>query len=453
MKSTCDCHESWQPLRNPSPHNASILSAAESTLHTDISTARVAFESSLVDAFAYSKDSKIYDYIRSFSKSGGIPSVLQYQSQTLTGKANVFNDFFHFVFNSSCTDVALTDLPFPATSLCSISITMEDTFAVLATLDPSKAMGGDGIPPIVLQQCAAAFVEPVHHLFSQCLSQSYLPIEWRTHNITPIPKSKDHSPISSYRPISLLSCLSKALERLAFDKISDFVFENVISQSQFGFVRNRSTLQQLLKYVDFLHSSLDNCQQVDSIYLNISKAFHSVSHGKVLAKLWSSSLTGSLWRFFKCYLTDRKQRVIVDGEVSRWLPVTSGVPQGSILGPLLFIIYINDLPSILKSSTPYLFANDTKCCSRVLSLNDAVFLQADLDNLSEWCQENDLSFNTSKSIQTDLLLASVEAPPYKGHLPSGADSTGGVPNTFSTISNLTTNLDSFLLTSSSHVHV
>ena len=157
---------------NPSPHNASILSAAESTLHTDISTARVAFESLLVDTFAYSKDSKIYDYIRIFSKSGGIPSVLQYQSQTLTAatdKANAFNDFFHSVFNSSCMDVALTDLPFPATSLCSISITMEDTFAVLATLDPSKAMGGDGIPPIVLQQCAAALVEPVHHLFSHAV--------------------------------------------------------------------------------------------------------------------------------------------------------------------------------------------------------------------------------------------------------------------------------------------
>ena len=161
-------------------------------------------------------------------------------------------------------------------------------------------------------------------------------------------------------------------------------------------MRNRSTLQQLLKYVDFLHSSLDNCQQVDSIYLDIRKSFDSVSHGKVLAKLWSSGLTGCLWRF-KCYITDRKQRVIVDGEVSSWLPVTSGVPQGSILGPLLFIIYINDLPSILKSSTPYLFADDTKCCSRVLSLNDAVFLQADLDSLNEWCQDNDLSFNASKS--------------------------------------------------------
>jgi hypothetical protein len=223
-------------------------------------------------------------------------------------------------------------------------------------------MGGDGIPPIVLQRCAVALTEPVHHLFSQCLSQSYLPKDWRTHNVIPIPKSTDKSSVSSYRPISLLSC--KALERLVFDKISGFVFENIISPCQFGFVCNRSTLQQLLQYVHFLHSSLDNHLQVDSIYLDIQKAFDSVSH---LAKLWSSSLTGSLWCFFKCYLTDRKQRVRVDGEVSRWLPVTSGVPQGSILGPLIFIIYINDLPPSVRFSTPYLFADDTKCLTASVS--------------------------------------------------------------------------------------
>ena len=135
----------------------------------------------------------------------------------------------------------------------------------------------------------------------------------------------------------------------------------------------------------------------DSIYLDIRKAFDSVSHSKVLGKLWTCHLTGSLWHFFKCYLTDRKQRVIVDGEVSRWLPVTSGVPQGSILGPLLFIIYINDLPTALYFSVSYLFADDTKCCKAIMSLNDATSLQADLDNLSEWCQENDMSFNATKS--------------------------------------------------------
>ena len=327
-------------------------------------------------------------------------AVLQYQSKSLTSaidKANALNDFFHSVFNSWWTDVAVADLPHPDNSLCSVSITEEDIYVVLSSLNPTKAMGGDGIPPVVLQRCAVALIEPVHLLFSQCLSQSYLPREWCNHNSTPIPKSKDKSSVFNYYPISLLSCISKALERLVFDKISDFVFQNCISQCQFGFARNRSTLQQLLQYLDFLHTSFDNSQQVDSIYLDIRNAFDSVSHSKVLAKLCTCGLTGSLWHFFKCYLTDRKQHVVVDGEVSHWLSVTSGVLRGSILGPLLFIIYINDLPTALNFSVPYLFVDDTKCCKAIMSLNDTMSLQANLDNLSEWCQENDLSFNATKS--------------------------------------------------------
>ena len=114
-------------------------------------------------------------------------------------------------------------------------------------------------------------------------------------------------------------------------------------------------------------------------------------------KLWSSGLVGSIWKFFKAYLTDRQQCVMVNGQASEWLPVTSGVPQGSILGPLLFIIYINDLPSTITSSSPYLYADDTKICKRILSSQDTFLLQSDLDHLSQWCLDNDMSFNISKS--------------------------------------------------------
>ena len=145
-------------------------------------------------------------------------------------------------------------------------------------------MGGDGIPPIILKSAAAALAEPVHHLFSLCLSKSYLPAEWRCHHITPIHKSGDRSFISNYRPISLLCCISKIL----FDKSYDFIIESSISDSQFGFVRNRSTLHQLLLYSEFLYGAHDCRQQVDYmyVYLDISKAFDSVSHAKLLSRLW-----------------------------------------------------------------------------------------------------------------------------------------------------------------------
>ena len=166
-------------------------------------------------------------------------------------------------------------------------------------------MGRDGISSAILQCCAVTLVEPVHHLLSQCLSQSYLPKEWHNHYIIRIPKSKDRPSVTNYHPISFLCCLSKVLERLVFDKASDFIFQNCISQCQFGFVSNRYTLKQLLLYQDFLYTSFTKRQKVDSIYLDIRKASDSVPHSKALTKLLTSGITGNLWNFFKCYLTDR----------------------------------------------------------------------------------------------------------------------------------------------------
>ena len=127
-------------------------------------------------------------------------------------------------------------------------------------------MGGDCIPPVILKYAATALAEPIHYLFSLCLSKSYLPAEWRCHCITPIFKSGDRPAVSNYHPISLLCSISKVIERLVFNKIYDYVAKS-ISISQFGFTRNRSSLQQLLLYSDFIVSAYDNREQVDSIYL------------------------------------------------------------------------------------------------------------------------------------------------------------------------------------------
>ena len=387
---------------HPSPERLSKLSLAESKLHHDISNARVTYESRLVSNFAFSNDFAIYNYIKSFSNCRGIPPTVSHGSVSATSpteKANLFNEFFYSVFNSTSVSFpssSLSLLPFPDSSLCSIDISEEEVYCVLTSLDPSKATGGDGIPPLILKYCADSLSKPLLHLFSLCLSKSYLPKEWRRHYITPIYKSGDKSSVLNYRPISLLCCVAKVLECLVYDKVSNFVVNSIISDFQFGFVQKRSTLQQLLLYLNFLHQSYENRQQVHSIYLDIRKAFDSVPHHELLTKLWTSGITGSLWSFFKAYLDGREQCVVIDGSASRWLPVTSGVPQGSILGPLLFIIFINDLPSTLAHCFCYLFADDTKCCKTILSRTDSSLLQHELDSLSCWSRDNHLFFNASK---------------------------------------------------------
>ena len=384
--------------RNPTPDNFLHLSSAELQLHNNILEARSNFESDLVTNFAFSNDPKIYQYMRSFSRQSDLPGVMHLGSRSATSgadKAELFNCFFQSVFNVTANTPPDTFTTSNG-SLSSIDISLSDTFTALSALDPSKAMGGDGIPPSVLKFSATALLEPVHHLFSLCLSQSYLPAEWRRHHITPIYKSGDRSLVSNYRPISLLCCLAKVLERIVFNNVCDFLTTTSISLYQFGFVKNRSTLQQLLLYSEYLFMASDNHHQVDTIYLDIRKAFDTVPHSRLLEKLQNAGITGLLWNFFKAYLTDRTQCVVVNGHCSGWLPVISGVPQGSILGPLLFIVYINDLPSFLSSSQALLFADDTKCFRTILSSSDSSLLQADLDQLSSWSSLNSLSFNISK---------------------------------------------------------
>ncbi len=182
-----------------------------------------------------------------------------------------------------------------------------------------------------------------------------------------------------------LICISKVLERIIFDKIISLVSHR-ISVSQFGFMRHHSSLQQLLIFVSEIINSFENKRNYDVIYLDFKKAFDSVPHRELLHKLRSIGILGSLWKWFENYLASRLQCVAINGSISELLPVMSGVPQVSILGPLLFIIilYINDLPLEIQHSAILLFADDTKCAKSVASQSEHQQLQNDLDSLNSW---------------------------------------------------------------------
>ena len=160
-----------------------------------------------------------------------------------------------------------------------------------------------------------------------------------------------------------------------------------------------STLQQLLIMFDSIYTSLENIQQTDVIYLDFRKAFDSVPHNELLLKLGKAGITGRLWKWLRAYLNSRKQCISIDGQCSGLLPVLSGVPQGSILGPIFFLIYINDLPPCSIYSSMLLFADDTKCGKSISSLKDRDLLQVDLDTIVDWSPTWKLLLNHSKTVK------------------------------------------------------
>ena len=329
----------------------------------------------------------------SISHENDLPSTLYLDHTSAVcdaDKATLFNQFFFSVFTRSLFQ--LPPLTITSSSLCEICFSELDVFRVLQSLDVSKAMGCDGISPRLLKHSALALYQPFYHLFQLSLSQSYLPFEWRTHLIKPIFKSGDRNSVRNYRPISLLSVVSKVLEKLVYNSIVDYTSSS-ISSCQFGFLRGRSTLQQLLIFFNILHNS---SSQIDVVYLDFRKAFDSVAHNELLLKLWNFGINGKLWSWMKAYLTDRVQYVSVGHSTSSTLPVLSGVPQGSILGPLLFLIFVNDMPDTAWFSKILLFADDAKCIMPISSPLDSTYLQSDLLRLSQWCTTWNLYLNENK---------------------------------------------------------
>lgn len=386
--------------RYPIDVNQRKLIAAECHLQESMKEAKQHFESTLINSFAESNSNRVYKYISSITKSTTLPTTMYHNNNSSSDnqeKADLFNSFFYSVFTRNPSPVS-ADEPLPTSvTLNEIEITSADTYEILSTLDPNKSMGIDNISPKVLKYCATALAEPIRHLFSLCFSHSYLPLEWRKHCIIPVYKSGDKTLVSNYRPISLLCITSKVLERIVYNKTMKF-FSAKFNNHQFGFLPGRSSLQQMLLFINDLLEAKESKCQADTIYLDFRKAFDTVPHNKLLNKLKAYGITGNLWKWFQAYLNNRIQCVRINNGFSDSVPVLSGVPQGSLLGPLLFAIYINDMPNALSSACPYIFADDTKCLKTIRSKEDITLLQRDLDSMSNWSLASDLLFNESKCV-------------------------------------------------------
>ena len=384
--------------KRPTLHMQDKLTTAELTLQTAMLEAKENYLSTLVGSFK-TQPKKLYGYLNSLTESKYKPQSIVHNNQIVRDprqKAELFNKFFNLTFTKSNFKLPpVSSLQVPTIQLSRISFTELEVYEALAQLDPQKAMGCDMISPLVLKLCADTLAQPLHSFFSTCIELGTIPQEWKIHKICPIPKSGNLLEVKNYRPISLLSIVSKVLERIIFNKIIDFLRPK-FSKQQFGFQKNKSSLSQLLSSFAYILEEIDKGSTVDMIFLDLKKAFDTVPHEELLFKLWNIGITGPLWFWFKSYLANRQHFVSVDNNSSTLLPVLSGVPQGSILGPVLFLVYINDLPEQINYASCYLFADDTKLIKSIRGINDRLLMQSDVDSLHRWCEQWKLKLNASK---------------------------------------------------------
>ena len=310
-----------------------------------------------------------------------------------------FNKAFQTVFTVEDTPVPQIVQEVDGGAVEDIIITVGEVKRLLKELDPHKAAGPDKIATFVLKECADQLAIPLTFIFQKSLLTGEVPIEWRIADVIPIFKMKGRRDRAlNYRPVSLTSVVCKVMEKIVRRKILSHLERiGFLTNGQHGFREGRSTVTNLLEFYDRVSEIMQERDGwVDCIYLDFQKAFDSVPHDRLIAKLDKmAGVRGRVLKWIIAYLKGRWQRVKVRGAVSDLSRVTSGVPQGSVLGPLLFLIYINDLPEGIKSFMS-MFADDAKILKRIEGEENCRELQRDLDRVNQWSEKWLMKFNTSK---------------------------------------------------------
>ena len=277
-----------------------------------------------------------------------------------------------------------------------IVVSIEGVEKLLRNIDPSKAAGPDRVSNQAIKMAASEIAPVLSFIFQKSIDTGELPDDWRRANISPIYKKGATTDPANYRPISLTSVCCKLLEHIIDSQLMKHLDKHdILSDAQHAFRKARSTESQLILTTNDLTRNLDNHCTTDLAILDFSKAFDVVPHERLLIKLDHYGIRGSTKRWIRSFLTQRHQRVTINGTPSSWEKVLSGVPQGTVLGPHLFLMFINDISEVV-SSTIRLFADDCLVYRTINSPEDELLLQKDLDNLISWTETWGMRFNAKK---------------------------------------------------------
>jgi hypothetical protein len=320
--------------------------------------------------------------------------------------ANSFNEFFSSVASKIAQDIVPTDRPpdrtvndnIPLFSFSNDPLTSGEIIDCINSLQKKRTPDVNGISVDFVSKFALTLSQPLQHIFSLSLTTGIVPSQLKIAKVIPVFKSGDRTAMDNYRPISLLNTFSKILERVVHNRLSAFLnFNNLLSNSQYGFRKEHSTIHPLTKFLNFITRAFNDREHCVAIFCDLRKAFDTVDHKILLTKLYNIGVQGQELKWFENYLAGRNQFVVINGKSSSLREIILGVPQGSILGPLLFLIYINDLANIsdLFSS---LFADDTKLLAKhsdPVILND--FVNAEFKKICTYFRAHRLSLHTSKT--------------------------------------------------------
>ena len=330
-------------------------------------------------------------------------------------KASIFNVFFSEQCNIFDNGSTIPEVNYKTnTRILDISFSSSDLSKIIKGLNPNKGHGHDNISIKMIHMCGDSIIPPLKKIFDSAIRTGHFPDSWKKGNIVPVHKKESKNLVKNYRPISLLPIFGKIFEKVIYDNLFNYLqVNNLLSEKQSGFRKGDSCISQLIAITHNLYNSFDGNPSLDTrgVFLDISKAFDKVWHKGLLYKLKCYGVEGDLYNILDNYLTNRKQKVVLNGQSSSWLGVNAGVPQGSVLGPLLFLIYINDLPDLIVSDAK-LFADDTSIFSTVVDESrSSVVLNNDLTAVKNWAFQWKMAFNPDPNKQATEVVFSHKRNP------------------------------------------